>query len=76
MKQYKKLPAIQKKVDKRLALFAEDPFVPALNNHALAGKYEGYRSINITGNYRAIYELVNDNTAYFIALGTHPNLYK
>jgi len=75
-KQYKKLRAIQKKVDERLVLFAKDPFDPILNNHGLAGKYEGCRSINITGNYRAIYELVNDNTAYFIALGTHPTLYK
>lgn len=75
-KQYKKLRAIQSKVDERLILFSKDPFGPILNNHGLAGKYEGCRSINITGDYRAIYELVDDNIAYFIALGTHPDLYK
>lgn len=75
-KRYKKLRTIQRKVDERLALFAKDPFDPILNNHGLTGKYEGCRSINITGGYRAIYELVDDNIAYFITLGTHPNLYK
>jgi len=75
-KQYKRLTAIQKKVDERLVLFAKDPFNPVLNNHGLTGKYKGCRSINITGNFRAVYELIDDNTAYFIALNTHPNLYK
>lgn len=33
-----------------------------------------YRSINITGDYRAIYE-VKDGIAYFISVGTHHELY-
>lgn len=75
-KHYKRLRVIQRKVDERLNLFAKDPFDPILNNHGLAGKYEGCRSINITGDYRAVYELIDDNAAYFIALGTHPDLCK
>ncbi len=47
-----------------------------LRNHALTGKYLGYRSIDITGSLRAIYRLLDQDIAYFIAVDTHPNLYK
>ena len=75
-KQYKKLGAVQKKFDQRLILFTRDPLNPVLNNHALAGKYRGFSSINVTGDYRAIYELVNGESALFITIDTHSNLYK
>ncbi len=75
-KQYKKLRAIQKKIDERLVLFMKDPFNPILNNHALGGEYEGYRSINITGDYRGLYELINNDVAYFMTIDTHSNLYQ
>ena len=76
IKQYKKLRALQRKVDKRLVLFKDNPFHPTLNNHALSGKYQGRHSINITGDYRAIYTLVANDTAMFVELNTHSNLYK
>jgi addiction module RelE/StbE family toxin len=75
IKQYKKRRAIQKQIDERLALFRVNPFDLVLNNHGLSGKYKGFRSINITGDYRAIYELIDRNTARFIDLDTHSNLY-
>ena len=53
----------------------EDPFNDALNNHALQGKYTGMRSINISGDLRAVYELVGKDTAYFVDLDNHNNLY-
>lgn len=59
----------------RLKIFMENPFSPILNNHTLHGKYTGCRSINITGDLRAIYKLINSNTAYFITIDTHSNLY-
>ncbi|MBI3627032.1 type II toxin-antitoxin system RelE/ParE family toxin [Candidatus Uhrbacteria bacterium] len=74
-KQYKKLTAVQNKVDERLGLFLADPFDPLLNNHALSGKYVDCRSINISGDYRAIYQLLDDDVAYFITLDKHSNLY-
>ncbi len=52
-----------------------DPFHPLLNNHPLAGRWTGYRSINITGDYRAIYELIEEDLAYFVTIDTHSNLY-
>lgn len=39
----------------RLALFLQNPFNPLLNNHTLIGKFSGLRSINITGDWRALY---------------------
>jgi len=75
-KNYKKFQAIQNKIDERLVLFMKDPFNPILNNHALSGEHAGRRSINITGDYRAIYTLLNPSLAQFIEVDTHSNLYK
>lgn len=76
-KQYKKLPLkIQKKVKERNILFTNDLFDPRLNNHALSGKYTGYRSINMTGDTRIVYKLLKDDTALFVAVGTHSELYE
>lgn len=76
IKQYKKRRSIKRQIDERIVLFRIDPFDPILNNHGLTGKYEGYRSINITGDFRAIFELIDDDTARFIDMDTHGNLYK
>jgi len=74
-KRFKKLSVQQKrKFKERVALFAEDPFDPTLNNHALRGTYRGYRSINVTGDLRAIYKSDGDN-ALFVAIDSHSNLY-
>ena len=62
-------------VRKRFELFIQNQFDPILNNHSLTGIYEGCRSINITGDWRAIY-FQNETTIFFIALGTHSQLYK
>lgn len=75
-KQYKKLRLTEKKKFKeRRDLFLEDEFDPILNNHALKGKYLDYRSINITGDLRAIYKKDDDNFI-FVAISSHSNLYR
>lgn len=75
-KQYKKLgDGKRRRFKERRDLFLKNPFHPLLNNHALHHPYEGYRSINITGDLRAIYEEVPPGIAHFIELGTHPELY-
>lgn len=78
IKQLKKAPTnVQISVRKRFGLFVSDQFHSLLNNHALKGKYQGFRSINITGDWRAIYQEIDRGaTVYFIALGTHGQLYK
>lgn len=64
----------KEKLIQRLKLFGQDEFDPVLNNHALKGKYLGYRSINITGDLRAIYKK-NSTEVIFVALDSHSNLY-
>lgn len=70
---------IRNEVDKKITIFEKDPFNSELNNHSLQDEYEGLRSINITNDYRAVYEEIKsgkeDNTAYFLILGTHKELY-
>lgn len=76
-KRYRKFSKSERRhFKKRRDLFLENPFHPLLNNHALQGVYQGYRSINITGDLGAIYEKVDSDTVYFIALGTHSELYE
>ncbi len=75
-KSYKKIPSkIKTKVKEINILFLEDQFNPILNNHALSGKYSGYRSINITGNIRIIYKYLKRDTFLFSEIGTHSRLY-
>ncbi len=75
-KEYKKLTLReQRKCDERLFLFDKDSYNPILKNHPLRGTYKGFRSISITGDIRAIYELISDDSAYFITIGTHNDLY-
>jgi len=74
-KQYKKLPkSIQARADVRIRLFVENPFNEILRNHPLSGEYSDCRSINITGDYRIIYE-ENDGRIELLLIGTHDELY-
>ena len=77
IKGYEKLRSGEKKRFKeRRNIFLIDPYNPILNNHALHGKYAGYRSIDITGNIRVIYRFLGRDAVLFADIGTHPKLYK
>ncbi|MBI4599790.1 type II toxin-antitoxin system mRNA interferase toxin, RelE/StbE family [Candidatus Uhrbacteria bacterium] len=75
-KQLEKNPSLKRKAEERIVLFSGEPFHPILNNHSLTGTWEGYRNINITGDYRAVYRLIDMDVAYFVDMDTHSNLYK
>ena len=76
---YKKADVrIKKEVDEKLRIFGKNPHDLGLRNHELHEEWEGYRSIDISNDYRAVYEEVQEGeeiNAYFIALGTHDELY-
>jgi len=75
-KQYKKLPIeIKDKFLERINIFLKDEFNPVLNNHALRGKYQNYRSLSVTGDFRAIYKRQSKEKAIFIAIDKHSHLY-
>lgn len=74
-KQYKKLPKkIQVKFSERLKIFLDDNNHPLLNTHSLQGEDRPLISINITGNYRALF-VIENNTVVFHKIGTHSELY-
>ena len=74
-KKYHKLsPKIVKKLDDRLSLFSKDEFNPVLNNHALKGKWLGYRSMNVSGDIRAVFKRTPDGVI-FVDIDSHSNLY-
>jgi addiction module RelE/StbE family toxin len=75
-KMFKKCtPLIQKKFRERITLFLQDPHAPELGNHELRGKYDGLRSINITGDIRAVYDFVDNENVQFLAIGSHAQLH-
>ena len=65
---------IKDKFKERLILFEKNEFNPILNNHALTGKYKGYRSINVSGDVRAVFRRGKDD-ALFVKIDSHSNLY-
>lgn len=80
-KQLKRAPLdIKRAFQKRYELFISNPFHPILHNHQLIGLYKRCRSINITGDWRAVFreEIKSDGDIgiFFISLGTHSQLYK
>ena len=68
-------PKVKQKMVERITLFTKDPLDSRLRSHALRTPYKGSYSIDITGDVRAIYELIDDNTALFTHIGTHSQLY-
>ncbi len=72
---FKKLEiGIRRRFVERKGIFKETPFHPLLNNHPLHGEWAGHRSINVTGDYRAIFYTSND-VCVFVRIGTHNELY-
>ena len=80
-------PGLRSKIDvmirnrfkERMLIFSTNPIHPKLRNHPLRGEYSVKRSIDITADWRAIYEEkieVEELIAYFIALGTHSQWYR
>lgn len=74
-KDFEKLDStIRAKFFERKDLFITNPFHPLLNNHALSGEWAEHRSINVTGNFRAIFRPYG-SLCVFVRIGTHPQLY-
>ena len=70
-------PAQKKRLEKAMKLFQKQPNHPDLYNHPLTGEWKGYRSIAFGGDWRAHFELTdNETVAWFVACGTHSQLYK
>ena len=76
VKQFKRLRENQKeRFYGRLELFKGNPHDRVLRDHALKGKYTGYRSIDIEGDVRALYYVESDRVIIFAFIGSHSQLY-
>ncbi|MBI2415237.1 MAG: type II toxin-antitoxin system mRNA interferase toxin, RelE/StbE family [Candidatus Kerfeldbacteria bacterium] len=76
-KQYSKAShKIQLAFQNRVQLLLSNPQHSQLRLHLLQGRLRGYYSINITGDWRALFIYRNDQTIVFQAIGTHSQLYK
>lgn len=70
---------IRKSFKERILLFEKDPNNAQLHNHELRNPYTGFRSIEVTADYRAIFTEINHGGKsffYFTMLGTHKELYQ
>jgi len=75
-KSFSKLSAdVKRAFVERKNLLQIDPDHPLLNDHALHGTWNDFRSINVSGDVRAIYRM-EGFIAVFREIGTHSQLYK
>ena len=75
-KQYKRLPQnIQQRFREQLRIFKGSARNRQLNIHKLHGKKKPLLSMNVTGNYRALFLWKDKETAVFYEIGTHSQLY-
>lgn len=75
--QYKKLPkAIQKKAERREALFRENPFSAMLDTEKLHPKGKEIWSFRIDDSYRILFRFHDRDTIYFLAVGPHGWIYR
>lgn len=69
---------VRKSFIQKILVFSKNPLNPQLKNHELHKPYKGLRSLNITADYRAIYEELAEGEeaiAHFVLFGTHKELY-
>lgn len=75
-KQFQKLPSdIQEQFRERLVLFITVPTHPLLRVHALKGNKYPYMSLNVSGDYRALFLYQGDGVTFY-EIGTHSELYR
>ena len=74
-KEFRKLPSkIKEQFFLRLQVLFVDKFNPILNNHSVDPTFPDCRSINVTGDYRAIFA-EQDELVVFVRIATHSELY-
>lgn len=77
LKNYKKLPNnIKGKFRERAQLLLDEPSSPILRVHKLKGDMIPLQSMNVTGDYRALFIWdTRKKTITFYMIGTHSDLY-
>lgn len=66
---------MQVQTKNRIELWQEQPDNPLLRLHQLEGELNNFYSINISGDLRALYEVIGDKIFVYEMIGTHSQLY-
>lgn len=75
-KQYGKLsPKLQHKTKQVIQLWSTDPNDESLRLHRLSGKLSRFHSIDVTDDFRALYEVIDEELYLYQMVGTHSQLY-
>ena len=67
---------LAERIEKQIALFEEDPKHPSLRTHKLTGSLGNLRSISISMSIRMVYILLDEDTALFVKIGMHDEVYR
>lgn len=66
---------MQQKTTDAIKLWSQKPNDESLRLHKLSGKMSRFYSIDITGDLRALYEIVDNEVFLYQMVGTHSQLY-
>lgn len=69
-------PSLEAVVTQKVRWFKNNPEDTRLKNHPLRKKMKGKFAFSITGDIRIIYKWQGKNTARFLAIGGHKEVYK
>jgi proteic killer suppression protein len=72
----KKAKKLKLRIQIQLQLFSINPKHTSLRVHKLTGSMNNVWSISITDSIRMVYRIINEETAYFVDIGTHDEVYK
>ncbi|MBM2814066.1 MAG: RelE/StbE family addiction module toxin [Ignavibacteria bacterium] len=79
VKKFKKLkksnPDLTDKFIEKVNLFSDNPYNAGLKTHKLSGKLSDYWAFSIDFNYRVVFRFGEDDIVYFMAIGTHDEVY-
>lgn len=66
---------LQEQFQKRVNMFLSDRSSLVLKDHALVGSLKGYRAFSLSGDWRIVYKLIDDENVVFYDIGTHTQVY-
>ena len=70
-------PQVRKKLPALIVLFSGDPFHRRLKTHKLTGQLEGKYAFSLASNLRIVFTFIDNNqTALFIDIGSHDQVYR
>ncbi|MEK7521555.1 MAG: hypothetical protein AAB599_02005 [Patescibacteria group bacterium] len=72
---YKDSPELRADVEDQISLFVNNPDDTRLLNHKLTKRLKSRWAFSITDDIRIIYKWQGKNTAQFLSIGTHPQVY-